>query len=84
MRKDKHRISKTPAPAKSTSRPKSAVSADNRVLTDVLMAIKPVHLNNIVSRQKNHEYRKYRLRDEVTRLWLYESGGRGEGSSSIT
>jgi hypothetical protein len=38
------------------------------VETNVLMAIKPVHLTNIASRQKNYEYRKYRLRDGVERL----------------
>ncbi|RKK08165.1 hypothetical protein BFJ69_g16302 [Fusarium oxysporum] len=43
----------------------------------------PVHLANIVSRQENHEYRKYRLRDGVTRLWLYETSD-GGGRSSIT
>jgi hypothetical protein len=82
--KDKYRVSKKPAPVKSRSSSKSEASADNRVMTDVLMAIKPVHLKNIASRQKNHEYRKYRLRDEVTRLWFYETADGGAGSSSIT
>ncbi|KAF5981287.1 pua protein [Fusarium bulbicola] len=44
-----------------------------RVQTDVLLAIKPEHLANIISREKNHEYRKYRLKDGVSRLWLYET-----------
>ncbi|KAI9150399.1 hypothetical protein HJFPF1_10165 [Paramyrothecium foliicola] len=64
----------------SPSRPQSATS---RVLTDVLIAIQPVHLANIVSGQKNHEYRKYRLRDGVVRLWLYETSSKG-GHAAIT
>ncbi|QGI87151.1 unnamed protein product [Fusarium fujikuroi] len=48
-----------------------------RVETDVLLAIKPEHLANIISREKNHEYRKYRLKDGVLRLWLYETGSGG-------
>lgn len=70
--------------AQSPPPPKSNKSTKDRVLTDVLLAIKPVHLANIISQQKNHEYRKYRLRDEVTRLWLYETRDGGEGRSSIT
>ncbi|KAF5022709.1 hypothetical protein F66182_5257 [Fusarium sp. NRRL 66182] len=54
-----------------------------RVATDVLLSIKPHHLANIISREKNHEYRKYRLKDGVLRLWLYETGS-GGGCSSIT
>nr|RBQ89723.1 hypothetical protein FVER53263_20256 [Fusarium verticillioides] len=54
-----------------------------RVETDVLLAIKPEHLANIISREKNHEYRKYCLKDGVSRLWLYETGS-GGGRSSIT
>jgi hypothetical protein len=58
-------------------------SRPGRVDTDVLLAIKPEHLANIISREKNHEYRKYRLKDGVSRLWLYETGS-GGGRSSIT
>lgn len=51
----------------------------------MLLAIKPVHLAHIASQQKNHEYRKYRLPDEVTRLWFYETrDGGDEGRSFIT
>ncbi|KAK4139815.1 uncharacterized protein C8A04DRAFT_15536, partial [Dichotomopilus funicola] len=53
------------------------------LVTDVLLAIKPEHLTNIARQKKNHEYRKYRLRDGVERLWLYETGG-GNGRSAIT
>ncbi|KAH7174795.1 uncharacterized protein B0J16DRAFT_418236 [Fusarium flagelliforme] len=53
------------------------------IKTDALLPIRPLHLANIVLREKNHEYRKYRLRDGVCRLWLYETGS-GGGSSSIT
>ncbi|KAF0645851.1 hypothetical protein FPSE5266_03811 [Fusarium pseudograminearum] len=66
--------------------PKSSTksqSTPSRALSDVLLSIKPHHLANIISREKNHEYRKYRLKDGVSRLWLYETGIDG-GSSSIT
>ncbi|KAI1403216.1 hypothetical protein F4819DRAFT_236711 [Hypoxylon fuscum] len=79
---DKHRITKR-APAKAKSHSKTKAEPDDRVLTDVLLSIKAVHLANIVSRQKNHEYRKYRLRDGVERLWLYETA-EGGGKTSIT
>ncbi|KAJ2892385.1 hypothetical protein MKZ38_009905 [Zalerion maritima] len=62
----------------------SSASTPRRVETDVLMAIKPVHLANIASRQKNHEYRKYRLRDGVERLWFYETRDGGSGRAAIT
>lgn len=79
------RISKPnkPAPAKPKSN-KPAAPGHDRVTTDVLIAIKPIHLANIVSQEKNHEYRKYRLRDEVVRLWLYETSEGGQGRASIT
>lgn len=93
MASNTHRISKKPPPAQPTSqptskpksKPKSAGrTASDRISTDVLLSIKPVHLANIVSQQKNHEYRKYRLRDGVTRLWFYETRDGGGGRASIT
>ncbi|KAK4161329.1 hypothetical protein QBC43DRAFT_291986 [Cladorrhinum sp. PSN259] len=80
------RISK-PKPPVAAAKPKSgkrAATTDDRITTDVLMAIKPIHLANIASQQKNHEYRKYRLRDEVVRLWLYETKEGGNGRAAIT
>ncbi|RSL83875.1 hypothetical protein CEP52_016603 [Fusarium oligoseptatum] len=65
--------------AKSTT----SASPSERIDTDVLLAIKPDHLANIISRDKNYEYRKYRLKDGVVRLWLYETAG-GGGRASIT
>lgn len=82
-----HRVSKKPPLVKPKSKSKSKLAgrtASDRMLTDVLLSIKPLHLANIISRQKNHEYRKYRLRDGVTRLWLYETGDGGAGRGSIT
>jgi hypothetical protein len=76
----------TKAKAKTALKAKTKAKAgdgDNRVVTDVLLAIKPIHLANIASQQKNHEYRNYRLRDGVERLWLYETGA-GHGRSAIT
>ncbi|KAJ6013506.1 hypothetical protein N7540_008097 [Penicillium herquei] len=80
-----NRVAKKQSPAKSKSKKKSSSSSmSENDKTDVLMAIKPVHMANIASRQKNHEYRKYRLRDGVTRLWFYETGDGGKGRASIT
>ncbi|KAF4430483.1 hypothetical protein FACUT_8849 [Fusarium acutatum] len=53
-----------------------------RVETDVLLAIKPDHLADIISREKNQECRKYRLKDGISRLWLYDTVS-GGGRSSI-
>ncbi|KAK0718711.1 hypothetical protein B0T21DRAFT_351517 [Apiosordaria backusii] len=83
------RVSKSkpskPKPSKSKSKKSSnGDDDDHRIKTDVLIAIKPIHLANIVSQKKNHEYRKYRLRDEVVRLWLYETKEGGDGRASIT
>ncbi|KAJ5717278.1 hypothetical protein N7488_002924 [Penicillium malachiteum] len=80
-----NRVTKKQSPAKSKPKKKSSsLSASENEKTDVLMAIKPIHMANIASRQKNHEYRKYRLRDGVTRLWFYETGDGGKGRASIT
>lgn len=76
-----HRVTKRTAPAK--TKVKTKTKPEDRVETDVLLAIKPEHLNNIARQKKNHEYRKYRLRDGVERLWLYETGD-NNGRSAIT
>ncbi|KAK5993554.1 hypothetical protein PT974_06988 [Cladobotryum mycophilum] len=83
--------SPTPTPSsvarsKAKSRAAVAAVASDRVETDVLLAIQPLHLANIVAQRKNHEYRKYRLRDGVERLWLYETRGDKEnkGRAAIT
>ncbi|KAF9766330.1 hypothetical protein IL306_001285 [Fusarium sp. DS 682] len=75
-----------PKKRRATTKPKATIPRPHpapRVSTDVLLAIKPEHLANIISREKNHEYRKYRLKDGISRLWLYETGS-GGGRSSIT
>ncbi|KAH7140244.1 hypothetical protein B0J13DRAFT_504335 [Dactylonectria estremocensis] len=64
----------------------SSSVAEERVETDVLMSIYPIHLANIASQRKNHEYRNYRLRDGVERLWFYETKGtkQDKGRAAIT
>ncbi|KGQ08955.1 hypothetical protein BBAD15_g5707 [Beauveria bassiana D1-5] len=81
--------STTPSAGATARKQRSAAAqdaSDGRVETDVLLAILPVHLRNIASRQKNHEYRKYRLQDGVERLWFYETRGTKEdpGRAAIT
>lgn len=46
---------------------------ENRVFTDAILSIKPEFTQLISKRRKNHEYRKYKLKESVTRLWLYET-----------
>ncbi|KAJ5291707.1 hypothetical protein N7478_000958 [Penicillium angulare] len=81
--KNANRITKTQPSSKPKSKSTKSLSS-RRVLTDVLLAIKPEHLENIANRKKNHEYRKYRLRDGVTRIWFYETREGGAGRSAIT
>lgn len=60
--------------SKSKSKSKSAkANATPRVYTDAVLTIKPEFATLIAKREKNHEYRKYELRDTVERLWLYET-----------
>jgi hypothetical protein len=47
--------------------------APNTVKTDIIIAIRPQHVANIVRRVKNHEYRKYLIPYSVERLWIYET-----------
>ncbi|KAF2966466.1 hypothetical protein GQX73_g7119 [Xylaria multiplex] len=80
---NEHRVTKRAPLAKTKSRSKLNAGSVDRVETDVLLSIKSVHLANIISQKKNHEYRKYRLRDGVKRLWFYETADEG-GKSAIT
>jgi hypothetical protein len=41
--------------------------------SDILISVQPQHLANIVSRRKNHEFRKDLLPDSVKRMWIYET-----------
>jgi predicted transcriptional regulator len=39
--------------------------------SDILISIKPVHMTNIASRAKTHEFRKYLIPASVQRMWFY-------------
>jgi len=41
--------------------------------TDILISIKSVHIDNIASRLKTHEFRKYLIPPSVRRMWFYTS-----------
>ncbi|KAG0641187.1 hypothetical protein HOY80DRAFT_902669 [Tuber brumale] len=58
------------APLSSSSKSHSKSSIE-RTDTDVIFAIKPEFMELIAKREKNYEYRKYQLKDTVTRIWLY-------------
>lgn len=53
----------------SASKPSASIQ---RVYSDVILPIKPHFVELMLAGKKNHEYRKYKLRDTVVRLWLYE------------
>ncbi|KZS88680.1 hypothetical protein SISNIDRAFT_469951 [Sistotremastrum niveocremeum HHB9708] len=55
------------------SKSKSKKDSPDRVYTDTVLCIKPEFVQMIAKKEKNHEYRKYQLRDGVVRLWLYET-----------
>ncbi|KKZ60184.1 hypothetical protein EMCG_05106 [[Emmonsia] crescens] len=52
---------------KSSARRGQAVKGNK----DIFMSIKPEHIDNIASRVKNHEYRRYLLPSSVRRIWFY-------------
>jgi hypothetical protein len=62
--------SNAPSTSKSSSSKKSSKSTE-RVYTDVLLAIRPEFTELIAKREKNYEYRVYKLRETVVRIWLY-------------
>lgn len=72
-RKNAASLSQPTLPFGSTrSRPsKSSSSATSKA--DILISIKPVYMNYIVERTKNHEFRKYLISNTVQRMWLYVS-----------
>ncbi|KAK3361693.1 hypothetical protein B0T24DRAFT_113221 [Lasiosphaeria ovina] len=49
------------------------MGAETRCQRDIIISIHPQHVANIVSRAKNHEFRKYLLPADVTRLLIYET-----------
>ena len=68
------RVKLMPNPAP-VPRPKAKAKAgdDGRSLEDAILCIKPEFTKLIAERKKNHEYRKYKLKDSVKHLWLYET-----------
>lgn len=58
-------MSEKPAPRE---RP---VRGSENLRADILMSIKPIHMSNIATCRKNHEYRKYLLPSSVHRIWFY-------------
>ncbi|KAJ6590635.1 hypothetical protein DFH09DRAFT_1423511 [Mycena vulgaris] len=63
--------------SKPTAQKKSNVASSKDALrtrkTDILISIKTPHITNIVSRIKNHEFRKYLIPGIVQRMWFYVS-----------
>jgi hypothetical protein len=44
-----------------------------KVVTDVVLYIRPEHMTKITARTKNHDYQKYELPHTVHRLWFFET-----------
>ncbi|TGO54367.1 hypothetical protein BCON_0108g00130 [Botryotinia convoluta] len=40
--------------------------------SDVFVSIYPAHVENIISREKNHEFRSYSFPATVSRVWIYQ------------
>lgn len=59
------------ASSSSKSSSRKSKSSTERVYTDVLLSIRPEFTDLIAKREKNYEYRAYKLRDTVVRIWLY-------------
>ncbi|KAI8978238.1 hypothetical protein BD414DRAFT_494999 [Trametes punicea] len=59
--------------SKGNDKAKAKAVDEDRVQTDVVLSIKPEFTKLISERKKNHEYRKYKLKETVDRLWLYET-----------
>ncbi|KAJ7665107.1 hypothetical protein DFH06DRAFT_1390481 [Mycena polygramma] len=60
---------------RSAKTPKASPIAKNvpDAKKDIVISIKTPHMNNIVARLKNHEFRKYLISRTVERMWLYVS-----------
>ncbi len=59
--------------ASKPSKSKSKSKGPPRVYTDAILTIQPKFADLILKKEKNHEFRKYHLREGVVRLWLYET-----------
>ncbi|KAF8693831.1 hypothetical protein AX14_002267 [Amanita brunnescens Koide BX004] len=68
-RKAELKQSKLPFGSTSGRPSKSSSSASSK--EDILISIKPIHMNNIVERKKDHEFRKYMISKTVQHMWLY-------------
>lgn len=55
----------------SSSKASSKKSTVERVYTDAVLPIKLEFTDLIAARKKNYEYRAYKMRESVERIWLY-------------
>jgi hypothetical protein len=65
--------SKAGTTSKAAKRKSNGAVNPDWVETDVLLCIRPEFVQLIGQKKKNHEYRRYKLRDGVKRLWFYET-----------
>ena len=65
-------VSESDMPVTRSAASSNRTKDDKRIFTDVILPIKSRFVGLIVSGDKNYEYRNYKLRDSVKRLWLYE------------
>lgn len=71
--KSRETPSKSKPEPKPKAKPKAKAGHDDRSLEHVILCIKPEFTKLISERKKNYEYRKYKLKENVKHLWLYET-----------
>ena len=59
--------------ASDTTKPKKKKPSPSSVKTDIVISIKKEHMDNIVSRVKNHEFRKYNISSNIERMWYVDA-----------
>jgi hypothetical protein len=58
--------------ASDITKPKTKKPNPPSVKTDIVISIKKEHMENIVSRVKNHEFRKYNISSNIERMWYVD------------
>lgn len=53
--------------------PNTSVDPKYHSQSNILVAIKPVHLNNIIKKEKTFEFRRFLLPNTVQRMWFIDT-----------
>ena len=63
------RTSQTQKPSQLLSTKPTKPTKPNTVKTDIVISIRSEHMEKIVSRAKDHEFRKYLINKTIKRMW---------------